>query len=237
MQYKEKTSLFRRVPVRFHWSLALLPLLLIGLDLIGARELRGLGNEAIYVALIFASILFHELGHVIAAYFVGIRTREISLHVLGGSARLERHPENGREELIIVLAGPAVNIAIAVVLLALRFSGAIGSDTVASELAVLNLALAIFNMLPLLPLDGGRALRAVLSFVTDHLRATTLAASCGVIGATLLVLFSVQMGAPLVAAVALFLAFGSYVEGKAAVQAFAASASASASAARQAEGR
>ncbi|MEL6480575.1 MAG: site-2 protease family protein [Pseudomonadota bacterium] len=212
-------SRLRRIPVTFHWSLALFPMLLIGLDAVGAREVRGVGQEAIFAVMIFASILLHELGHAVGASFVGIRTREVALHLLGGHVRLARHPQGGREELIIALAGPAVNIAIAMLLLGLRFSGAIPSDSMASELAVLNLALALFNLLPLFPLDGGRVLRAVLSFGMSHLGATTLAASCGVVLAAGLMVLSIDMGAPVVGLIALFLAFGSYVEGKAAVQA------------------
>ncbi|MEO0958605.1 MAG: M50 family metallopeptidase [Pseudomonadota bacterium] len=208
----------RRIPVRFHWSIALFPLLLLGLDAIGAREARAPGWEVIYAAMIFASILLHEFGHAVAAHAVGIRTREVTLHLLGGHARLERMPKGAREELIIALAGPAVNVAIAVVLLTLRFTGALPPGSMANELAVLNLALALFNMLPLFPLDGGRALRAVLSFGLGHLSATTIAASCGVLLAAGFMLLSIEHRAPVVGLVALFLAFGSYVEGKAAVQ-------------------
>ncbi|MEM7498968.1 MAG: site-2 protease family protein [Pseudomonadota bacterium] len=211
----------RRIPVRFHWSLALFPLLLLGLDAIGARDARGPGHEMIYAAFIFASILLHELGHAVAAHSVGIRTREVTLHLVGGHARLERHPGSGREELLIALAGPAVNVAIAVVLLGLRFTGAIPASSLANELAILNLALALFNMLPLFPLDGGRALRAVLSFVMSHAGATTVAASCGVVAGALMILLSMEYGAPVVGLVAFFLAFGSYVEGKAVMQALA----------------
>ncbi|MEL6768760.1 MAG: site-2 protease family protein [Pseudomonadota bacterium] len=212
----------RRIPVTFHWSLALFPVLLVVLDAVGAREVRGVGQEAIFAVMIFASILLHELGHAVGAHLVGIRTREVALHVLGGHVRLDRQPKSGREELIIALAGPAVNIAIAVLLLGLRFADAIPSDSMASELAVLNLALALFNMLPLFPLDGGRVLRAVLSFGMSHLGATTLAASFGVLLAAGLMLLSIDLGAPVVGLIALFLAFGSYVEGKAAVQVVAA---------------
>lgn len=218
----DELSRLCRTPVRVHWSLALFPLLLLALDALGARDARSLGEEARYAAFIFGSIALHEIGHVVAAWWLGIRTRAITLHLIGGHAQLERLPANGREELIVVLAGPAVNLAIAAALLALFFVGAIPSGSMATEIAVLNLAIAIFNMLPLFPLDGGRALRAALSFRMGHVRATTFAASVGVLSATTLMAFSLHIAAPVVTLIALVFAFTSYVEGKAVAQAFAA---------------
>ncbi|MEM6422676.1 MAG: site-2 protease family protein, partial [Pseudomonadota bacterium] len=211
----------KRTPVHFHWSLALFPLLLLGLDAIGAREARGLGVEVLFGLCIFGSIALHEIGHVVAARWVGIQARSITLHVIGGHARLARQPRSGREELIVALAGPAVNFAIAAALLTLVFSGLTQGTDIVSELAALNLAIALFNMLPLFPLDGGRALRAGLSLVMGHVPATTLAASVGIMLSAALILLSFSIEAPVVGLVALALAFASYVEGKAVLQQFA----------------
>ncbi|MEM6676298.1 MAG: site-2 protease family protein [Pseudomonadota bacterium] len=211
-------AFFRRVPVTFHWSLVLLPVLLLAFDALGLRPFRGVGEEAIYLALIFASILLHELGHVVAAHAMGIRTQGVTLHLLGGAAKLAHQPQRPLQELAIVLAGPAVNVTIAVGLLALRFSGAIPSGSMASELAIINLAIALFNMLPLFPLDGARALRAGLALVLGRLRATTWAASGGVILGTGLLLASMHHAAPVIGLAAVLLALASYVEGKAALQ-------------------
>jgi Zn-dependent protease len=154
--------------------------------------LSGGAGSLLLVLAVFGCVLLHELGHALAAQRFGIRTRDITLYPIGGVARLERMPRAAGAELAIALAGPAVNVAIAGALWLLGFvsggallSGA-GLGFLLSELLAINVILAVFNMLPAFPMDGGRVLRAVLSGWMGRARATSIAARIGRVMAVLL---------------------------------------------------
>jgi len=142
-----------------------------------------------FVFTLFGCVVLHEFGHVFAARAFGIRTRDITLYPIGGAASLERMPEKPLPEILIALAGPAVNVAIALALgILLLFTGAFvtptfGSLPTANEFLVrvftANIGLVLFNMIPAFPMDGGRVLRATLNFGMDRTRATDIAASVG----------------------------------------------------------
>lgn len=141
-----------------------------------------------FILALFACVVLHELGHALAAQRYGIQTRDITLLPIGGIARLERIPEDPRQELIIAIAGPLVNVVIAVALLfGLVMSGNLQSiqDVTATggsfltRLMLVNIVLVIFNMLPAFPMDGGRVLRALLATQIDYARATQFAATIG----------------------------------------------------------
>jgi Zn-dependent protease len=144
------------------------------------------------VLAVFGCVLLHELGHAMAAQRFGIRTRDITLYPIGGVARLERMPRAAGAELVIALAGPAVNVAIAGCLLLFEiatgwalFSGTV-LEVVVTELLAINVILAVFNMLPAFPMDGGRVLRALLSGWMSRARATSIAARIGRVIAVLM---------------------------------------------------
>jgi Zn-dependent protease len=122
---------------------------------------------------IFAIVVLHELGHALAARRFGIATRDITLLPIGGVARLERMPDDPRQELVVALAGPTVNVLLALALLPLR------AYEPWNTLLLVNVSLAVFNLLPAFPMDGGRALRALLAMRLGLPRATTLAARIG----------------------------------------------------------
>ena len=131
---------------------------------------------------LFVSVLMHELGHSLVARRYGIDTESITLWFLGGLAQLAEFPEDWRKEFAIAIAGPIVSVGVGVlcygafVLLPAEQSAAL---FVFGYLAVLNVILAVFNMLPGFPMDGGRVLRALLSRNRSRLRATHIAASVG----------------------------------------------------------
>lgn len=108
---------------------------------------------------VFGSVLLHELGHALAARRLGIRTHHITLHPLGGLASLEGAPRTPQGELQVALAGPAVNLALAALAGLAWQAGA----PLAGWLAAINLGMALFNLVPAYPMDGGRVLRAVLA--------------------------------------------------------------------------
>jgi Zn-dependent protease len=140
------------------------------------------------VSLIFLCVLLHEFGHVFAARRYGIRTSDVTLWPFGGVASLERMPEKPGQEIVIALAGPAVNVVIALLLvfvLGARFEpGQVITveqiqSSLLAQLAAANVALVVFNLIPAFPMDGGRVLRAVLSIRMGYRRATELSATIG----------------------------------------------------------
>jgi Zn-dependent protease/CBS domain-containing protein len=141
-----------------------------------------------YMVFLFLCVLLHEFGHIFTARAFGVTTPYVTLLPIGGVAQLERIPEEPWEEFLIAIAGPLVNVAIALVLvflaganLSLNRAFAFDNTHVAmiDRLAVVNLFLAVFNLIPAFPMDGGRVLRAALATKFGYVRATELAASIG----------------------------------------------------------
>jgi Zn-dependent protease len=165
-----------------------------------ARGAAGL----LLVLAVFGCVLLHELGHALAAQRFGIRTRDITLYPIGGVARLERMPRAAGAELVIALAGPAVNVAIAgaLLLLGMVSDGALLSGTgvglLMSELLTINVILAVFNMLPAFPMDGGRVLRALLCGWMSRAKATSIAARIGRVMAVLLAIAGLKYNVMLI---------------------------------------
>jgi Zn-dependent protease/CBS domain-containing protein len=131
---------------------------------------------------LFASVALHELGHAWAAMRYGLRVESITLWILGGLASLEAMPKEWNRELVIALAGPAVSVLTGLACYAALFALPASAQVtlfVVGWLAVTNLFLAVFNMLPAFPMDGGRVLRALLARNASHAEATQRAAAIG----------------------------------------------------------
>jgi Zn-dependent protease/predicted transcriptional regulator len=166
---------------------------LIFLAWIGFTYYANGGSEAavrgvLFIVLLFACVLLHELGHALTARRFGIHTPDITLLPIGGIARLERIPDQPKQELLIAIAGPLVNLIIAGLLILFLHQRATASDlaqlnspqvAMLAKLASVNLFLALFNLIPAFPMDGGRILRALLAMRLNYARATQIAARVG----------------------------------------------------------
>lgn len=174
--------------VRIHLTFFLL-LAWLGITA-GARGGQAAALDAIvFILAVFACVLAHEYGHVLTARRYGIGTRDITLLPIGGVASIERMPDNPSQELLIAIAGPAVNVVIAALLFGL-FGASLQPDRMSatadvhsidfvSRLALVNVMLVLFNLIPAFPMDGGRILRAILATWMERVDATRLAARIG----------------------------------------------------------
>jgi Zn-dependent protease/CBS domain-containing protein len=188
MKWSFKLATLHGIEVRMHLTF----FLLLGFVALShwqlGHEPRQIAEALGFVLALFSCVVLHEFGHALTAAHYGCKTRDITLLPIGGVARLERMPEKPRQELWVALAGPAVNVAIACALfawlavsrqLAPVESLSVAGGSFLERLMVVNIFLALFNLLPAFPMDGGRVLRAALSTRMGHRRATQIAASIG----------------------------------------------------------
>ena len=176
------------IDVFLHWTFFLAPLYLVYLQWRSGLHWPILGISLVLLLTIFACVLFHEFGHALAARYFGVRTHDIIITPIGGLARLVNMPRDPLQEFAIAIAGPAVNLVIA---LAFGFYLAgTGQPVLLSEKTLgilqfpqlmfwLNLLLFLFNLIPAFPMDGGRILRSLLSVSFSHQTATLAAAALG----------------------------------------------------------
>lgn len=175
-----------------------------------------------FVLAIFACVVLHEFGHSLTAKRYGIKTRKITLLPIGGVASLERMPEDPKQELLVAVMGPAVNVVIAALLFffvrsqfdvlqdpeqAEAFFQTINQQNFLLYLFITNILLVFFNAIPAFPMDGGRVLRALLSFRMDRVRATQIAANLGQIIAVFFFFIGFAYN-PILIFIALFVFFG-----------------------------
>lgn len=191
-----------------------------------ASHARGAPPEAtiatvLFVVAIFTSVLLHEFGHVVVAQHFNVGTRRITLLPIGGVAELERMPERPREELLVTLAGPAVNVVLGLFLYAVLqgtgrevvvpATGLFGEGHYLARLFWMQVTLVVFNAIPAFPMDGGRVLRALLAMRIGFARATRASAAVGqaiALGFAFLGMF----GNPMLLFIGLFVWIGAHTE-------------------------
>ena len=219
------------VDIQVHWSFILI--LFYGAFLFG-RNASSLAAGAIYgvvvILLLFVCVVLHEFGHAIMAKYFGVNVPHITLLPIGGVAQLERMPRKPMQEFLIAIAGPAVNFALAAVLLPaalLVVSMSIGTGSMWALVSALmrtaqsmsvggllltlagtNLLLGIFNLLPAFPMDGGRILRALLALRLRYVPATRIAVLIGRGMAILFAIWGISGGGIFLLLVAFFVYVG-----------------------------
>lgn len=177
------------IPVYVHWSFGLLLFYILFEGERSSLTWLEMGWLSLFVLAVFVCVILHEFGHALTARRYGVETQDIILSPIGGVARLNRLPDQPLQEFFVALAGPMVNLVIALLLsvcfLFIPFSELYGHLSVKDPrafipmLVLLNLLLAVFNLLPAFPLDGGRIFRALLSIRLGRTRATKVASLLG----------------------------------------------------------
>lgn len=208
------------IRVHMHWTFLLL------LAWVGVAQMAqggGLWQAAggvVFLLAVFVCVVLHELGHALIARRYGIGTRDILLLPIGGISRLERMPTEPGQELRVAIAGPLVSLALAALLFGARLAaGALVPDARLEEtaglfvtrLAWVNVMLAIFNLLPAFPMDGGRILRSLLARHTSYRRATDIASYTGQVMAAAFVILGLYYN-PLLLLIGFFVFLGARQE-------------------------
>ena len=173
--------------VRIHVTFLLFLAWIFGVNYIASGQQAAWGG-LVFMVLLFLCVLLHEFGHIFTARGFGVNTPDVILLPIGGVARLERIPEKPSEEFLIAIAGPLVNVVIAALLVLVGGANLqldrlatldISGGGLIDQLAAVNLFLAVFNLIPAFPMDGGRVLRALLASRLGYVHATEVAAMIG----------------------------------------------------------
>lgn len=189
MKYSLSLGRVSGIQIFVHWTFLILIAWIVYINLKQGMGAVDILWSVLFILTLFACVTFHELGHALAAKRYNIKTRNITLLPIGGLAQLESIPEKPKEELVVALAGPMVNIVIALILYPfVKLSPNVIEEMDLSRLShhnflfslmAVNVWLAVFNMIPAFPMDGGRVFRALLSFKFERNVATRIAASVG----------------------------------------------------------
>jgi len=213
---------FAGIKVRIHWSFWLIILWIIFLDISRGNTLGGMLWNVFFILSIFLCVVLHEFGHALTARRFNIGTRQITLLPIGGVASLEKMPENPKEELLVAIAGPVVNLVIALVLILFipvdrylemnpeqleESLSMVRAGNFLFYLLSANIMLVAFNMIPAFPMDGGRVLRALLSLKLGRIRATEAASTLGQMIAALFFILGLLYN-PILILIAIFVWFG-----------------------------
>ncbi len=212
--------------VQIHWTFFLLIAWIIFSEVFSGGSLDRVLFNSQFIIAVMICVCLHEIGHALAAKRFGIKTKKMVLLPIGGISTTNITTESPKEEFLITIAGPLVNVLIAVILyFTIPVSDFISYDlgeyfTALSDFSVrtflfflfiVNVALVIFNMIPAFPLDGGHVFRAVLDLQLDRVRATHVAVITGNIIALILLLIGLLFN-PILVFLALFLFIGNYSE-------------------------
>lgn len=209
------------VRVAVHWTFLILIGWVVYINIRMGSSIAQLTETVLFVFTIFVCVILHELGHAMAAKRYGIITRSITLLPIGGVASLTGIPEEPKRELFIAVAGPVVNLAIAVIILTILLITGFSFNVLSLKylnnmpffpaLLIVNLGLFVFNLTPAFPMDGGRMLRAGLGFRLGRLKATMIAARTGQVISLIFAFWGIRND-PVLVLIAAFVFFAAQAE-------------------------
>lgn len=187
------------IPVKIHWTFGFLLLFVLYISYTNQLSVVTSFHFLMYIIILFICVTLHEYGHALTARRFGIITNEILLSPIGGIAKMGALSKNPKHELLISIAGPLVNIVIAIIIgLYIHFNQDSQFIPTANDydnftnyadlirlVFIMNIALFVFNLIPAYPMDGGRVLRAIIAFWANYEKATIIASIIGMIIASI----------------------------------------------------
>jgi Zn-dependent protease len=221
MRWSLNTGKIAGVRIQIHWTFIVLILWVILSGISRGETKHSVFISVAFLLSVFACVVLHEMGHILTARKFGIDTKKITLLPIGGVASLEKIPENPRQELLVSLAGPAVNAIIALVLYPFVPENIMfkqqdlynisGTEIFLASLFSVNVIIMFFNLIPAFPMDGGRALRALLSMRMDRTSATRIASNIGQ-AIAIFFIFAGLFFNPFLSLIGVFVFFGAFAE-------------------------
>ncbi|MGK7371355.1 MAG: site-2 protease family protein [Candidatus Halalkalibacterium sp. M3_1C_030] len=214
------------IKVQIHWTFWLLIVWIVLRELFMGNSVESMLWSSAFIGLLFLCVVFHEYGHALTARRFGINTEKITLLPIGGVASLEDMPEDPKQEFLVAIAGPLVNVAIALLLYPLvplenyvnqspeelqQTLSTIQASNLLFYLFSANVMLVLFNLLPAFPMDGGRVLRALLSMKMNRVMATKIASGVGQFLAMIFFFIGIFYN-PILLLIAIFVFFGAQAE-------------------------
>lgn len=227
---KANLSLGRVSGIKFkvHWTFFLLLAWIVFDELKHGGNTKGVLFNLTFIIVVFLCVVLHELGHALMAKHYNIKTEKITLLPIGGIASFEKLPESPKQELLIVIAGPLVNVVIAILLylillvqdfMKLNFTETFevlmlyNLQSFLFFLFIVNVSLIVFNLIPAFPMDGGRILRSLLALKVGRIKATKITSSLGLMIA-IIFFFVGLLYNPLLMFIALFIFLGAFNENR-----------------------
>jgi len=216
------------IKIKVHWTFFLLIIWIVSDQIKRGGDTESILYNVAFILTVFLCVVLHELGHALMARRFKIGTKKITLLPIGGIASMEKIPESPRQEFLVSIAGPIVNVIIATLLYfiipikdimnlnldeSFSFLVRFNMQNFLFYLFLVNVALVVFNMIPAFPMDGGRVLRALLAMKMNRVKATQIAASVGQFFAVLFLIIGLLYN-PFLIFIALFIFLGAYGENK-----------------------
>jgi Zn-dependent protease/predicted transcriptional regulator len=216
------------IKIQIHWTFLFLMVWIVFEALLRGDSTKSIVFNMAFILAIFGCVVLHELGHALMAKHFGIITKKITLLPIGGVASLEKIPEDPKQELLVAIAGPLVNVLIAFILYvtlpikqitslnfneALIYFNAFTLQNFLFFIFIVNVGLFVFNLIPAFPMDGGRVFRALLAMKIDRVKATHIATTIGQIIAVFFLLIGLLYN-PILIFIALFIFLAAYGENK-----------------------
>ena len=207
---------YAKVKVFVHWTFFILIIYILFLGISLGQQASAIGWHILFILSVFLCIILHEFGHVITGQKLGYKTKDIIILPIGGISRFEKLPDSPKEEFLISISGPLVNLVIAILLYMISpFSLSNFPSLDLTELNranflfllfEVNLLLGIFNLVPAFPMDGGRVFRALLSLFISKIKATEIASAVGTVFAIGFILLGIFFN-PFLVLIGLFIIF------------------------------